>query len=182
MNIRLIRHIIAVCFIVPVVIWLFLSIAPIIRFFSQMAPPRQGRYQVEIEFDSNMELIFLVRDFLVDTDHTRIFISPYMEDGMMHVTGLSPADTPIDNLEVVYAIAQLHQNGFTTIAKNYNVIRIARFSGRNVGIGVAYSINGDVPCYSAFNFLTEIEPLANDRWFYYEEDFNEYRRRAQRNH
>lgn len=44
-----------------------------------------------------------------------------------------------------------------------------------MGVGVAFSLDGSVPDESAITFLTKIEPLEDEGWYYYESDYNEWK-------
>jgi len=81
----------------------------------------------------------------------------------------------IKDEEVVEAINRLFEKrGYDVISKNGNTIHFLRWTRfRDFGSGIAYSINGiDEP---DLQYLTKLEPLSESNWYYYEEDFNEWR-------
>ena len=60
------------------------------------------------------------------------------------------------------------------MGRDRNTIYFQRWSNLDNGRGVAYSIDGSTP---TLQFLTKLEPLSESNWYYYEEDYNEWKRR-----
>ena len=86
----------------------------------------------------------------------------------------------ISDVDVIDAVVSLFNNGYRTLSKRANAVVFLRWAGLDTGRGVVYSVNGQTPDETSLPFLTRIEPLATEGWYYYEEDFNEWRRRNQR--
>ena len=126
---------------------------------------------MEKNFQKDKEYIFTVAEYIANSKYGEIYIPTTMESGEM-----SNAGTPvkIDNVEVVTAIETLKKRGYSVIGKSGNTIHFQRWSNLDNGRGIAYSINGNVP---NLQFLTKLEPLSDENWYYYEEDFNEWKRR-----
>lgn len=124
---------------------------------------------MEKNFQKDGKYIFTVNEYLVNSKYDDIYISSTMESGEM-----SNAGTPvkIDDVEVVTAINTLKQRGYSVIGKDGNTIYFQRWSNLDNGRGIAYSINGKEP---TLQFLTKSEPLTEPNWYYYEEDYNEWR-------
>ena len=80
----------------------------------------------------------------------------------------------IDDLQVRYAINRLFRYGYITIVKNKTYIYFQYSSTLDFGSGVVYSIDGSQP---QLQYLTKLIPLSDPNWYYYEEDYNEWRKR-----
>jgi len=126
-------------------------------------------------FFENKELVFLVRDYLVQSEYDSISIAPHMEKGIMFVNQVKVPYVPIDNEEVEEAMNVLRENGYSSFSKYNSCIKISMRTSVNVSYGVAFSTTGHVLDESSFDFLTLIEPLTEEGWYYYEEDFPEWR-------
>ena len=86
-------------------------------------------------------------------------------------------DVEVHDSRVADAIDTLFKNGFSVLAKDGNIIHFQRSTILNdFGSGIAYSIDGHVPNESSLQFLTKLEPITEPNLYYYEEDFNEYKR------
>ncbi|MDR2599663.1 MAG: hypothetical protein LBC73_05250 [Oscillospiraceae bacterium] len=57
------------------------------------------------------------------------------------------------------------------------VIVFLRWSTRNQARGIVYSIDGSIPDESMFECLIHIEPMSEDRWYFYISDYKEWMRR-----
>jgi hypothetical protein len=84
---------------------------------------------------------------------------------------------PVSDQKVIDTVALLFSSGYQTITKKENAIVFLRWTGRDSGRGVVYSLDGQLPNESVLPFLIRIEPLSIEGWYYYEEDFNEWKRR-----
>lgn len=140
--------------------------------------PFTAKHRAVRHFERNRESIVLVGDFLAGSEYDEISISPDIGSRMIFVNRPGTSRVPIDNDGVEEAVARLQRRGYRSIGKNDGVIVF----GRGVFIfditrGVAYSIDGSAPDDHSIAFLTRIEPLAEDNWFFYEADYNEYRTR-----
>lgn len=126
---------------------------------------------MEKHFQNDKEYIFVVNEYLVNSKYGEIYIPSTMESGEM-----SNAGTPvkINETEVVTAINTLKKRGYSVIGKDGNTIHFQRWSNLDNGRGVAYSVNGNEP---TLQFLTKLEPLTEPNWYYYEENYNEWRTR-----
>ena len=60
------------------------------------------------------------------------------------------------------------------ISKNANTIRFVIWTrGMDFGSGITYSINKID--YPTIEYLTKLEPLSEDGWYYYEADYSKWR-------
>ena len=46
----------------------------------------------------------------------------------------------------------------------------------DAGSGMVYSIDGNKPSEEVFTFLVELESLSEEGWYFYVDDYNEWRR------
>ena len=135
--------------------------------------------RMENYFQLDREKIQIIVEYLTETDFDNITIRPdrTRENGIEMFTGLETGRIPVSDEDVSGAIHTLFQRGYNIIGKNESVIYFQRWSSLDVGIGIMYSIDGTTPNESSLDFLTELEALTEDDWYFYIEDFNEWKRR-----
>ena len=140
--------------------------------WSSLSGPRISPRQMERIFVADYDLLRVVVNYLEASEHESININQYGFDGLMFV-GLRYGNIPISDEQVIETITTLHNRGYRTIGKSGNTIRFLRSTrGRDFGNGIVFSVDGNEP---VLNFLTRLEPLPELNWYYYEEDFNEWR-------
>ena len=125
-------------------------------------------YSLKFNFTSNSGIL----EYLTSYNESEIHIET---DGTLRI-GEYPT-TRVEDVkdeEVVSAISVLRSKGYRHISRIDNTIRVVcKSKFRDFNSGIAYSINGeDEP---KLTYLTKIEPLSEDGWYYYESDYNEWR-------
>lgn len=130
-----------------------------------------GKEKMESIFIQDQKRLTTVTNFLANSDYDNVYIPDTMEDGEMSIDGTS---VKINDVEVVEAINTLKKQRYNVIEKDGNTIYFQRWSNLDKGRGIVYSINDNEPI---LQFLTKIEPLPEPHWYYYEEDYNEWRER-----
>ncbi len=156
-------------FLISVIIATILFIAFILR----QPISKQG---IEREFDKNKTDIALVTKFLADSGCDSVYIPDFDESGLI-LAGLDNGDIPVNNTEVTAAIDRLmNRYGYEVICKREGAVYFQIWSKMEIKIGVVYSIDGQMPDETSFDFLVNIKPLTEPNWYYYEEDFNEWER------
>ena len=93
-----------------------------------------------------------------------------MKKGEFYIDGTY---VEIDNVEIIEAINTLKKHGYDVIEKNEHTIFFQRWSNLDNSRGIAYSINSELQ--PDLQFLTRLEPLSENGWYYYEEDYDEWR-------
>ena len=132
--------------------------------------PAPNHRQMERDFQANKEQLFIVRDFLLESESQSVLI--YSIDDAMLV-----GNDGVDDEDTLDALNHLFQNGYRVIGKGGNGVYFQRWANLDVGRGIVYSIDGNTPDESSLEFLTEIKSLSEERWYFYIEDFNEWKRR-----
>ena len=143
--------------------------------------PRIDHKRMEEIFTEDYELIKIVVDYFVDSEYTSIYIR-FDEDF---------EDFIINDERAAISFNTLKKRGYRSIKKIDNIILFHKSSrGRHFGNGIVYSIDGVEPNYGVnprdplygsvesptqIMYLTKLEPLPEPNWFYYEEDFREWR-------
>lgn len=131
---------------------------------------------VEEHFRSNQEDIQIVVDFLVSMEHPSVYINTTDSTVLVDLERIE-----IEDEKVNAAIKQLLEDSIFDTKQYYNFADKTRnaihfglwCSAQGVECGVAYSINGeDLPLSQ---FCTEIVPLSEPGWYYYVDDYNEWR-------
>jgi len=175
------RKIILTIIILLLVIILTIIFIPIKIFFINMyrdnRMPRQGIHEMQKDFEENKELILIIRDYFAASRHARLsYPSRSGESGMLW-SGTMSRNIAISDENMEHAIYRLFSSGYRQVVKEDSFISFIRWGNTGAGVGVVYSIGGAIPCSTAIQFLTELEPLTEDGWFYFEVHYNTYRTR-----
>jgi len=145
-----------------------------------IGPPWQGMRMMERDFSRNKDTIFVVRDYLAGLEHDFLRYPPFSGERGVMGTGTRDYYVDIENEYAKNAMDLLLRSGFQIIRREGNFIIFLRWRNMDNGRGIVYSIDRTLPDESVLSFLTRLEPLPYEGWFYYEEDFNEFRLRNQR--
>lgn len=122
-------------------------------------------------YERDKEVLIAIVEYLSHADYTSIYIPDTNESGMMFVSG--EGDIPITEDNIVDAIDLLQDKyGYSVIGRKGKTIYFQVWSVKNKGRGIAFTIDGTNP---ELDFLTKVEKLFSDNWYYYEEDFNEWK-------
>ena len=165
------------------------GVSLILIIFLIVVPPNMPEHpEAEAFLQSNQELIYIVKDYLLNSGFDTVSISwpntaggvPLDTDEILMLPMSGHGHIPVEDEAVIEALHHLFQ--YTRrISKHGNSINFLTWSARNHGRGIAYSIDGSIPDRSGLTFLTHIEPLSVEGWYFYVEDFNEYRHRMHEN-
>lgn len=139
-------------------------------FFYIVFPPPLSPKAMEKDFRKNQSDIILVMSYLAASEYTDIYITSNKPSGVMFVSTVG--DVEIGNVEVTAAIDTLLRKGYKVIIRDKNTVSFQRSATLDYGSGVAYSIDGSEP---QLQFLTKLQPLPEQNWYYYEEDFNKWK-------
>ncbi len=154
--------------------------------------PGMDADDIKSDFDAHKDLLVEAIECikLLDVNEINIY-SSYEIDTDSYVYRVfnngTGEKTTLDRYEklkpIESVIDQLFSDDYGPIDKDGNVISFKRWANKNVGRGVAYSIDGSEPTEDEIQYLTLIEPLEEAGWYYYEEDLNEWkaRKRAKQN-
>lgn len=92
--------------------------------------------------------------------------------------GIETGYVSISDEDVSEEIRLLFRRGYRVISKDKYIVVFQRWDNLDSGRGIVYSIDGSDPSNSEeLPFLIEIKPLTEDSWYFYIEDFSEWRRR-----
>lgn len=82
----------------------------------------------------------------------------------------------IKDKRVLEAITRLFEDRrYSVIGKSGNTVYFQKWErGADLGVGIAYSLDEVEP---VLQYLTKLEPLLEENWYFYEEDYNEWRTR-----
>ena len=152
-------------------IFLIINFTSKVIIIKKLSKPNVNFSDAKKDFEDNKKEILLVRNYLSELKYDSIFIDITLKDKTMQIMG---EDKEIENKTVAKAIRLLERHGYIDVTKDKNYIAFLRWSNLDNGMGYVYSINGSEPM---LQFLTKLEPLSEPNWYYYEEDFNEWKRR-----
>ena len=135
--------------------------------------------KIENTFNNDLELLETVVCYLENSGYESVYVHKTM------------FDYGIEDKEAVKAIKQIFRRGYDVVAKSDNIIYFLRWTRfKDFGSGFVFSVDGVEPNYGVdpknplygseasptqIMFLTKLEPLSESNWYYYEEDFNEWR-------
>lgn len=126
---------------------------------------------VDETFEKDYEQLQIVTEYLLSLDRTSVIIrnsySPLEADG---------EKIEVDNKEVKKAISYLFNKGYLYIVGSNTRVYYARWkrnSSYEFRAGFAYTTNsnGNINV----QFLIKQQELSVENWYYYEEDYNEWR-------
>ena len=134
--------------------------------------------QMEEYFQSDREQLQIIVDYFLHTNFDNITI--WGVDNIENVqiemfTGLETGRVLVSDENVSRAIKDIFMGGYRLVEKNENGVKFLRWSIRNHGRGIVYSIDGSIPDSDTILFLTELHPLSEENWFVFVENFSEYR-------
>lgn len=134
--------------------------------------------KVEKKLQTNREELYVVKDYLLECGFDSVTIHPQdvSEENVEMFTGRETGMVPIDNEEAEEAVRRLFRRGYRVIGKKNGGVSFLDWSIKDKGGGIIYSANGNIPDESMLNFVTEVVPLKEDKWYYYFEDFDEWKR------
>jgi len=121
----------------------------------------------------------LITEYFIKSNYLEIYINESSAKKGSMFTGLETRDVKIEDTTVAEAIDRLFEKrGYKGINRDGNTISFLIWTRlMDFGSGIAYSINGQVPDDMSIQFLTKLEPLDKENWYYYEEDYNEWKNR-----
>ena len=121
--------------------------------------------------------MILITEHFIKSNYLEIYINESRAKKGSMFTGLETRDVNIEDRTVAEAIYRLFEKrGYKGINRDGNTISFLKWTRlMDFGSGIVYSINReDEP---VLQYLTKIEPLSENGWYYYEEDYNEWRNR-----
>jgi hypothetical protein len=134
--------------------------------------------RTERDFQANRESLYIIVRYLTYSDYDNISIchNDIEGDNVKMFTGLETGYVPIDDNNIIEMIQLLFQHGFKGISKMEEGVSFLRWSTKDHGRGIVYSIDGSKPTESSLlPFLTETEALTEDNWYFYVENFSEWK-------
>jgi len=141
------------------------------------APPRQGLREMIQSFETNREAIFTVRDYFANSKHETI-TSVGGQSGMVQMHGENTGfagQAVIENEHAKEAMSLLIRDGYKQIRKWKGFITFTRWQRGSATVGVLYAADGSIPTPGTIYFLSKLEPLAYEGWYYFETNYNESR-------
>lgn len=120
-------------------------------------------------FEKTREEMYVVSKYLSKLEYDSIYIPDSFGSVRVSVGGKL---IEISDEETIQSIKKLMRRGCDVIGKENNSIYFQMWSTLDKGSGFIYSTNDDAP---QMQFLTKLEVMSVSNWYYYEEDFNEWK-------
>lgn len=153
-----------------IAIIVFIGIVTII-YFKLLFPSPISKDRMENEFSKNRDILQSIAVYLEKQEYTDIYITATDSEGDMlaynNDTNEGAKVIPISDDFISKNITDLFKkHNYSIITKCENGVYFQRWSNRDYGRGVVYSIDGEQP---QNEFLTKLEPLNENNWYFYEE-------------
>lgn len=146
-----------------------LAIVVSIIYIKVLFPSPISKSNMENEFLKNKDIIISVAKFLEKQEYSKIYITSTDDEGEMYASNANEVFKPINISNALIAdnmTTLFKKYKYKVITKKNNGIYFQRWSNRDFGRGIVYSINGEDP---QNEFITKLEPLSEINWYYYEE-------------
>ena len=140
---------------------------------SIMEPPSVA--YVERRFNKYYNDIQIVVAFMISSEYETVIIDSDERTGLKSTDGYHYENIALAlDSEIEEAVNRLLDGKYKGMSKYNNTISLLQWCRFNdVGCGVAYAINNeDLP---DIQYATELIPLEKEGWFYYVDDFNQWR-------
>ena len=148
--------------------------------------PYTSSKEIIHEFNKNYDSIVKITTYMQNAPYSSIDIQGvdyiYAEDGKMGMWYVNNkgsegdeyiGEMPIDNEDIVKELTEMfRKHKYQVIDKDGNTIYIQMWSNLDAGSGIAYTVDGVKP---QIQFLTKLEKLDKENWYYYEADFNKWK-------
>ena len=130
--------------------------------------------EMEKCFIRDKEDLMTVADYLTNLNYSSVWIEkPEIKDGVMF-TGSETRYQTINDKTALETINRLINNkDYIRIGKDSNSIFFEKWNHFEKEAGFVISINGNQS--PSVEFLVELEPLSEDKWYYYLSDYEEWR-------
>ena len=156
-------------------------IVPALFIILFLSPNVPGIDFMKDEFDKNREDFYLIIEYLLNSDFSdiRIHRSSQLGSGIIEMFVWPEMERiVVSDPNVSDAINRLFGQGYRSINKSGNGISFLRWTTLDAGRGIVFSIDGSSPTQAdGLQFLIEIQPLSEDGWYFYVDDFNVWRSR-----
>jgi len=143
---------------------------------SAMSPPPISMARMERIFQNDKEILEPIVNSFQESGYALIAINTDRKSGFIYAAtthGQIGGDVPIDP-EISSKIDTLFdKKRYTGITKRDNTIYFQRWAVMENERGIAYTSDGSIP---DIEYLTKYAPLSEEHWFYYEADYNQYKR------
>jgi len=165
---------------------ILLIVGGLSTFLNSRIPTLERMEEIFIDNKNEMQKVI---DFLIETGFENITIrsdlNGEINNSEMIVRknigspNFSVERIRIEQIEIVSLINSLFSQGYRAISKYSDKVIFLVWSTIDHGRGIVYSLTGETPQENenGLTFLTELEPLSTENWYFYVENFNEWRRK-----
>lgn len=139
-----------------------------------VVPYYASQENAEKVFRRNKDEFIIVAEYMADNNYISVQVDKNVNKVYGVTGGFTVRPEEITDKNVVNAVERLFSRGIITIHGHRNSIIFLRWRRFNdFGAGIVCSIDaGEEP---TADYLTKLEPLPVDGWYYYESDYNEWR-------
>lgn len=128
---------------------------------------------IDSVFERDYSKLIDITDYLVSLEESIV----YIDYNPLEIKGEFGTPMEFDSPEIIQIANELAEEGYYHIVKDNNVIVFDVWRkpiGTEFEAGFAYSIDGTGDL-SEIQYLTKQCSLSKENWYYYEEDYNEWR-------
>lgn len=163
------NYIIYIALIIFVSLFLIPNLLPIALLINGCSSYSINQSNIEKSFEKDKNYLISVKNYLCSVKGN-VIIYCSMDTIEMKIDGET---FPINGTTITEELTKLRNLGYNTVEKGNNYVAFLKWSNLDSGRGIVYSVDGNKP---NLPFLTKLEPLNEERWYYYEEDFNEWKK------
>ena len=156
--------------IVVIICIICIAIVVSIIYINILFPAPISKRSMENEFLKQKDILLRLAEYLEKQEYSRIHITSTSKRGEMFASRntdeMGKHIQILDN-SIVENISELFEKyNYKVIKKQTNGIYFQRWSNRDYGRGVVYTINAERP---KNELITKLEPLSEENWYFYEE-------------
>ena len=139
------------------------------------APPRRDIQDMLQCLEENRDTIFTVKEYFANSEYVWL-VYPPLDNNRSGVLWIGDGITrPIDDSDAKEAMSLLLRDGYVRIRKWRGLITFTRWQRGGATVGIVYSADGSIPTPGNIYFLSKLEPLYYEGWYYFETNYNESR-------
>ena len=169
-----------------VAVLLVAAIAAVITVISIVFGYPQDAHEMDKELEKYQDEVRIVSEYMMSCEHESMCCNDvdYKYDDHPERYGCFYADGEYEKIEVpevAEAVEKLFlKYRFVSVSKHGDVLKFSRWATLSQDGGMVYCESKE-RMYEEIDFLYVLDPLKEDNWYYYETDFERYKREHQKN-
>lgn len=148
------------------IVVLYIITTSLIRFFfSGNLIPAPNQFFMEISLRRNEDIFNNIINYIINIDLDSLHIS----------SSIDISNNIISDVSIINNVNTIFRRGYEIIYRRNYILKFQRWSTLDMGVGIAYSLNGVSPTNKDIDFLVTLKQLNLDNWYFYVSNFTVYR-------